>query len=137
MKLVRCAAPGVAAALLVSGSMAGADYSSSVDEDGCWDAVSPTSGSCIEVARQKEQGGRLYVYYANTCDHPIHAKVCHELKTGKQDCGYLGIAAGEEAEYWSRAETSTGNFSYAAVGLTDPAKAWVCMSRYKLGQSVP
>lgn len=117
-------------AVLLSSQLAVADYSSSLDEDTCWDGRTNTGGPCMQVAGDKWSTyteGKFIVTYRNVCDHRIYARFCNERNNGSEDCGASGISAGG-TKSWST-YNANGRYGYNWVGVTKASKDWVCAGK--------
>jgi|TARA_R110002073_G_scaffold84612_8_gene202030 hypothetical protein len=115
--------------LLTLSGFAHADYRSSVDEDTCWDAKSPSGGSCISATSRwsEHTKGKVIAEYTNNCDHRIYLRMCNGRNSGSDDCGASGVAP-HSTKSWSTSN-ATGNYSYNAIGVTQGSKDWVCSGK--------
>ncbi|RDC59047.1 hypothetical protein HME9302_00224 [Alteripontixanthobacter maritimus] len=120
----------LAAAVLVAASSANASYSSSVDNDGCWDAKQPRGGKCIRQSDHSWNKDKITVTYRNVCGERIYAKVCHDQNDGGRDCGAFGIRGNSDYKYYTY--RASGDVSYNAVGSTKSSFDWVCKNRWNM-----
>jgi hypothetical protein len=109
--------------ILISTSVI-ADYQDSVDQKGCWDALSTREGQCLYQVSGKMKDGRAIVKYGNKCEHRIYVRFCNERNNGSWDCGSDGIRGGR-TKIWSTGN-ATGRTNAKAVGSAKPSQDWNC-----------
>lgn len=118
--------------LLCTSPLTFADYNSSVDEDGCWDARTSAGTPCLVMTNarwSKNSDGKLLVDYKNQCANRVYFTYAIETKTGEGK-GATGLKGyGKKTEYNYNA---TGNYGYdGLVGSVKGSQDWVCRSKYK------
>jgi len=113
--------------LMVLSSSAYSDYASSVDSDGCWDALNEKGDECVVVDRTKWDDTKFRVYYKNTCAHRVYARMCNGRKEGNPDCGSSGIQPGDTKQYYTY--KASGEYTFITVGAVKPSSDWVCAGR--------
>jgi len=103
------------------------DYSSSVDSDGCWDALNEWGKDCVVVDRTKWDDTKFRVYYKNTCAHRVYARMCNGRKEGSPDCGASGIKAGDTKQWYTY--KANGEYTIITVGAVKASSDWVCAGK--------
>ncbi|MBX7457052.1 hypothetical protein K3152_02225 [Qipengyuania sp. 1NDH17] len=110
-------------------SAANADYRSSVDEDGCWDARDSYGANCMTLVDAHRENGRAEVTYKNKCSQRIYARICL-TRVGKADsCGQSSMRPGQEFTWYTH--SSAGQQSARSIGSTSTSNDWVCTGKVR------
>lgn len=108
-------------------SAANADYRSSVDEDGCWDARDPYRASCMTFIDAHRENGRAEVTYRDNCSQRIYARICLTRVNQSDSCGQSGMRPGQEFRRY--AHNSAGQRFARSIGSTNTSNDWVCTGK--------
>jgi len=108
-----------------------ADYSSSVDKNGCWDGMVPFTqgtGSCLyKVSTSWPDKTKFRVKWGNRCGHRMYIKFCNERTDKSWDCGASGIGP-NKTHSWST-YNATGRHTVTAVGSVKGSSDWTCAGK--------
>lgn len=99
--------------------------STAPDNDGCFRPR--RAPACVVLTRNEvDASGRLWTNHKNTCGARVAIRVCHQMSSGKWNCGMSGIA--NNASYsWSTG--GARNSMVAFTGSTKPSADFICTSR--------
>lgn len=114
-------------AALVASSAASAGYRSTVDDDGCWDGLTPTNGDCLVREEAVRKGDRLKVSFRNTCSERVYAQICLQRNGMNDDCGANSVKPGVVWSYYT--SQSTGRYKINFIGSADFSNDWVCRGK--------
>lgn len=113
---------------LILSAPAIASYSSSVDDDGCWDGRNNTGGNCLSNS-SRWNGDAFISTMTNNCSHRIYARFCNQREGGRSpDCGATGIG-GYSDHNWRTGLYASGRYRARSIGSAVPSKDWVCAGK--------
>ena len=105
--------------------------STTPDADGCF--VPRHNPECLVIESNTVNSSFYHVVkYRNNCGARVYATMCNVLRSGREDCGADGVAAGGLKTWYSY--DSTGQAKYRYAGSTNWEKDWVCNGKDPLAK---